>query len=359
MRSFALVFLILSSATTHLEAASPQKAYFAATHPGTWAKYESKWEMPDGLTGTNIYTYVRAPDSSGRVLIEIDTETLAGPGEGMTTRQLLVMEPGFDMAKNFLNHMMFTEASIAQSGDGPPSVTPDNVIEIMRDAAGDLTNSVTYKGKATREGRTCDAYAYSFKSGGPRVTHQEGEICLDEDLPFGLVHQNGIVKDAEGNLLSSFEQKLLDSGTGESGTATLLAMTPEAQPTAETRATADALPSLSILEAYQSGKIRISVKVNEDTGGRRLTLVALNKIEEPFELVVPEGMLTIPADSPLGALRLYVDNAQRFSLSPGGGTPPIEAGQPGDRGATAGTFQLTVYEGQPLFQGSVEVGPLN
>ena len=49
---------------------------------------------------------------------------------------------------------------------------------------------------------------------------------------------------------------------------------------------------------------------------------------------------------------------ESFSLPPGGSLPPFEAGQPGERGATGGRFQLTVYECQPLFQGSVEVGPL-
>ncbi len=358
MRFSALVFLLLSLTTPQLQAQSLEKAYFAATHPGTWAKYESSWEIPDGTVGTNIYTYIRAPDSSDRVRIETDTETLAGPGEGMITRQLFIMEPGFDLARNYLNRMMFIEASVAQTGEGTPSLMQDNVIEIIRGSAGDLTNSVTFKGRETRKGVNCDLYTYSYKAGGPHTTVQTGEICLDETVPFGVVFQKGRVTDAAGTLVSSFEEKLLDSGAGESGTAALLAMTPEAAPAIPEGATPDALPSLPLLEAYQSEKIQLAVEVVEDTGGRRLNLVAVNTTKEPLELVVPGGPLTIPADSPLGVLNIVVIEGQRFSLAPGASSPPFEAGQPGERGATAGTFILTVYEGTPLYQGSVTVGPL-
>jgi hypothetical protein len=358
MRSFTLAFLILSLAAPRLQAGSLQKAYFAATHAGTWAKYESSWEMPDGMAGTNIYTYIRASDSAGRVRVEFDTETLSGPGEGMITRQLFIMAPGFDLAKDFLNHMMFVEASVAQTGDGTPSLMQDNVIAIVRESAGDLTNSVTFKGRAEREGRECDLYAYSYKSGGPHVTVQEGKICLDETVPFGVVFQKGRVTDTAGNPVSSFEQKLLDSGAGESGAAALLAMTPGAAPAAPAGTAPEAIPSLPLLDAYQGEKIRLAVEVVEGTGGRRLNLIALNTTDEPFELVVPAVPLTIPADSPLGVLRLFVEEEHQFSLSPGGSSPPFGAGQPGERGATAGKFTLTVYEGQPLYQGSVTVGPM-
>jgi len=359
MRLLALVVLVLSLTTPQLHADSPQKPYFAATHPGTWAKYESSWEMPDGMAGTNIYIYIRAPDSGDRVRIEFDTETLAGPGAGMVTRQLLIMEPGFDLAGNFLNHGKFTEASIAQSGDGPPSLTQANVLAIIREAAGDLTNSVTFMGRVEKEGRDCDLYAYSFESGGPHVSFQEGEICLDETVPFGLVYQKGRVTNAEGELTSSFEQKLLESGADAPGTAALLAMTPEAAPTTTEGAPSEGLPAINLLEAYQGEKIRLVVEVLEGSGGRRLELVVMNKAEEPIDLVVPSGPMTIPADSPLGVLNLYVGEEQRFSLAPGGSSPALSVGQPGERGATAGKFQLTVYDGQPLYQGSVTVGPMN
>ena len=357
-RPITLIVLVVLLATPQLQGGSPQKAYFAATVPGTWAQHESSWEMPNGMVGTNLYTYVRAPDSSGRVQIEVDTETLAGPGEGMNSRQLFIMDPGFDMARNFLNHMMFLEASAAQTDDGPPVLMQDDVIEIMRQSAGDLTNSVTFKGRATRAGLECDHYVYSYISGGPQATQQAGEICLSETVPFGVVHQTGRVTDAAGELVSSFEQKLVESGAGRSGTAVLLAVAPKAAEVTAEGANPQAIPSLSLLEAYQSGRIRLAVEVEEGTGGRRLRLAALSTTEEPFELVVPVGSVTLPADSPLGELRLVLGDDLQFNLSPGGSTPPFEAGQPGDRGATGGAFQLIVYEGQPLFQGSVEVGPL-
>jgi hypothetical protein len=353
MQSFASVFLLLSLTTLQVQAETLQRPYFAATHPGSWAKYESNWEMPDGMVGTNHYTYIRATNSADRVRIEVVTETLAGPGQGMVTRQLFIMEPGFDLAKNYLNRMMFLEANVSQVDDGPASLMQDNVIEIIRQSAGDWTNSVTFKGRETRQGIECDLYSYSYPSGGPHVTVQEGEICLDGTLPFGLVFQKGRVLDAEGTLVSSFEQKLLETGTGHPGTEALLAMTPEAGPAAPETA-----PALPLMEAYQSGKVRLAVEVVEGSGGRRLDLVVVNNTKEPFDLVIPSGLLEIPADSPLGVLNLFVDVEQNFSLSPGGSSPAMSVGQPGDRGASAGKFNLVVYEGQPLYQGTVTVGPL-
>ena len=269
------------------------------------------------------------------------------------------MEPGFDLAGNFLNHGKFTAASIAQSGDGPPSLMQANVLAIIREAAGDLTNSVTFKSRVEKEGRDCDLYAYSFESGGPHVSFQEGEICLDETVPFGLVYQQGRMTNAEGELTSSFEQKLLESGADAGGTAALLAMTPEAAPAAGEGAPTEGLPAINLLEAYQNEKVRLVFEVLEGSGGRRLDLVVVNTAEEPIDLVVPSGPVTIPADSPLGVLNLYVGEEQRISLAPGGSSPALSVGQPGERGATAGAFQLTVYDGRPLYQGSVTVGPMD
>jgi hypothetical protein len=358
MKLKATACLVIVLAPTGLWAGSLEKAYFAVTESGSWAKHESNWEMPDGTTGTNIYTSIRAADSEGRVRIEMVTETLAGPGAGMTVRQLFIMESSFDLPKDYLNRMMFLEATASQAGDAPPSLMPENVIEIMRGTAGDLTNSVAFEGGAERAGRKCDLYTYSYRTGGPHASLLEGEICLDETTPFGVVYQKGRVLDAEGNVTSSYEEKLVGSGTGASATAALLAMTPEASPKAPTEVAPAALPSVAFLEAYESGKVRLLVEVTEGTGGRRLTIVVLNATDDAFELLVPEGPLSIPADSPLGELKLFFREARRFSLPADGSSPTVEAGQPGDRGATGGTFQLTVYEGQPLSQGSVTVGPL-
>ena len=101
MKLSAAACLVIVLAPSTLWAGSLEKAYFAATETGTWAKHESNWEMPDGTSGTNVYTSVRADDSAGRVRIEMLTETQAGPGAGMTVRQLFIMEPSFDLPKDF------------------------------------------------------------------------------------------------------------------------------------------------------------------------------------------------------------------------------------------------------------------
>ena len=91
MRVFMLVCLILFFATAQAGSETLKKAYFAATHPGSWAKYESSWKLKDGMTGANIYTYIRVPDSEGRVRIELEMETVSGPGKGMINRQFHIV----------------------------------------------------------------------------------------------------------------------------------------------------------------------------------------------------------------------------------------------------------------------------
>jgi hypothetical protein len=361
MRTSAGVLIVVCALlliTPLVRADTLEKAYFAATPPGAWAKYESNWEMPNGMSGINVYSYIRAPDHDGRVRVEMSTETLSGPGEGTTTRQLFVMEPGFDLARNFMNRMSHLEASVAQTGDGPPILMQDNVMEIMRTASGDLTNSVAFQGTTTIGGHECDHYRYSYSSGGPHVTHQEGEICLDETLPFGLVYQKGRSTDEAGELISSYEQQLVESGTGQSATPDLLAVSLTPAAPAVEIAAPDAPVAVPIEEAYKSGELRLFVEVVEGSGGRRLDITAQNQTDEPLVLVVAEGPLTISVGFPIGDLELYFNEEQRFSVAPGGSSPTWSAGQPGDRGAVGGSFQLTMHDGQTLYQGSIDVGPL-
>jgi len=271
----------------------------------------------------------------------------------MISRQLFIMGPGFDLTTNYLSRMMFLEASVSQIGDGVASLMQEDVIDIMRQSAADFTNSVTFGGRHQLQGIECDLYSYSFTSGGPHATAQEGEICLLETVPFGIVFQKGRVTDAEGLPVSSFEEKLVESGKGRPASEVLLAMTPEPGPE-----TSGAVPALPLMEAYETGKVRLAVEVVDGSGGRLLDLVIVNATEESLDLVVPGGSLDFAADSPLGALKVSVEEELRLSLEPGGSSPSFSVAQSGDRGATAGKFNLVVYEGQPLYQGSVTVGPL-
>jgi hypothetical protein len=375
---------VILASTPGVAAGSFDKAYFAATPPGAWATYESSWEMDGGMAGTNSSTYIRAPDHEGRVRVEIVTRTLSGPGEGMTTRQLFVMEPGFDLATNFMNRMSHLEASVSQTGESPPSPMQDDIIAILRETGGDLTNSVTLEETRTIDTRECDCYAYSYSTGGANVIRLEGEICLDETVPFGVVFQKGRSTGQDGAPISTHEHKLVDSGIGRSATDALLAVVltpspaaPEIEPgTGDVAAAAQVdkvptvmptppgeespapLASVSLLEAYQNGEVRLIVEVLEGSGGRRLVIDVENYSNEPLDLVVPAGPLSIPAESPIGTLSLSIDEEHRFSLLPGYSSPSFSAEQTGDRGATGGSFLLVVKDGVPTYLGEVVIGSL-
>lgn len=349
---------VLLMSVFHIGAASLEKAYFSATPPGAWATYESSWEMPNGMGGTNAYTFLRASDSEDRIRFEVTTEVLTGPGEGGTTRQLFIMEPAFDFGRNFMNYMGFVEASVSQSGDGPATLMQANIIDILRGSASDLTNSVTFTGTKTVAGHECDHYTFSYSSGGPHITHHEGEICLNEAVPFGVVSQKGRSTDQEGTPGSSYGKTLVDSGIGRSATEALLVMTPTSLSEASAAEGPEADAGLPLADAFQGGKVRLVVSVLEGTGGRRLKITTVNQVDERLELIVPKGPFTVHAGFPIGDLNLVVDREHLFSLEPGASSPAFSAGQSGDRGAVGGNFQLTVSEGKTLYQGSVDVGPL-
>ena len=361
MKFVLSVCLTLVYLTAGAWAGELKKPYFAATVPGDWAKRETATERPGGEDQQIIYTYTRAPDSAGRVRIETVTEVKAGPGEGTESRQLNILEPGFDLSRGFIGYMGSLEASLALSGDQAFPMQPD-VIEIIRKNVQDVSKAFTYKGEEKIGGRTCDHYIYKIEMGDPNPSVTEFDVWLSEEVPFGIVRQISVSKDASGTVQSTSVENLIDSGSGGEVNSLLLSGTPNPKGgDAETTAggAAEMAPdTLALSKAYQDGKIGLGVEVVEGSGGARLRITIQNKTRAPLAIVVPKGTTQLEADMPVNTLTIVADAEKKLVAPARGRSETVDVGQAGSRGAKEGKFKLSVYDGSPLFQGTVTMGPM-
>jgi hypothetical protein len=197
---------------------------------------------------------------------------------------------------------------------------------------------VVFKGTETVDGKACDHYTYSYESGP--LGKVEGEYWLSEKVPFAVVKEVTSGTDATGARYR-YETKLVESG-----------IRPElAKPTKAPSGKAPARQTLA--EAYSAGKISILVEVVPES--TRLQLTVMNSGEAPLDLVVPKGTTTLACGSPVGDLVLVAEAERKLAVAAGSAAPAFELSQKGGRRPTKGSFTVSVFEGQPLFSGSVEM----
>lgn len=354
MAKITLFLLIVVSYVGVVHAEQLKKPYFAATKPGTWAKYELTTKDGSKMT----YTYKRLADSDGRILFEHTNFINSGPGEGMTATTLYVLEPGFDFDRNMLSYGKAIQAMIAQKNGGDPSVTTAQVVKIIRESGVDFSRSMDFKNREKVDKYQCDHYTYNVASGGARPMTHTGNIWLNEKIPFGVVKQSAIIKD-NSKEIGDFSMRLLEFGSDAKGIPALLAKIPKAQKTAEKKQPAKtAIKSYTLGEAYEKEMVRLIVEVKEGSGGRRLSMVIKNKSKNPFLLTLPKGRMVFEAGIPVHTLHINIDSENKIKLDPNQSAPPIEVGQTGKRGAIKGRFDLTMYKGEALYMGSVTIGTL-
>jgi hypothetical protein len=210
---------------------------------------------------------------------------------------------------------------------------------------------------------SCDRYAYEVVAGGAHPTVTKGVIWFHDSVPFGVVKQTGTTKDEDGSVLSSYEKNYVDAGTGAKGTAKLLAQMSSgssrpptsSQPESERP---DAPASYTLADAYNKGLIKLTVEAHAADGGRSLQFSMVSKSKEAIQVAVPDGEIELTAGAPIGTLRIAAHKGQTFDLAPGASSPEISCKQLGKRGAVEGTFSLVVYDGEPLYSGSVTMGAL-
>jgi hypothetical protein len=348
MRKSAVSVVFLTLCATGLMAGDLKTPYFQSTVPGSWVSYESTTEG----VGSYQYTYKRLPDHGGQAVVEFSMKVLSGPGSGATNQQLFVMKPGFDLAKNAVNYMRAVETIVMQAGEHPAMLQPEAVVTAIRDGSCDYGSVFTFKGKEQSNGIACDAYTFEAPCGGPNPSTSVGEICLSDAVPFGIVYQKSSIT---GSDTGPSLQTLKDHGKGAKGTQMLLAALPAPKGGASKKAAAD-VPSIPLSEAYGKGMVEAHVKVVDGSNGSRLLVAFKNKTKKAMKVVVPAGFTSLEAGSPLGALEIAADSKKVISLEAGESASPVEVSQKARRGAVEGDFTLSVYEGEPLFAGSITMG---
>lgn len=322
-----------------------KKAYFTATKPGGWSEYVLT--SSDGSKSS--FLYEREADEEGRPVIMMRVKILAGAGKDTKVKNFYTLPRGFDLDHQGLNYAKFTEKmSMEYSGAQMP--VDEDTLRMIREGEKDFRGAVNFEASEKVDGRACDRYSYAIRVGGPAPTRETGALWLDASVPFGIVRHSAKVTREDGTPVTDFDMRLAESGTNQAIAVT--APPPAEQNTPETSSNA------GLKEGFLAGYIGMEVEAVKGSNGRRLSITLKNKTEREFTVEVPAGDLDIDASSPVNVLKLSVPKAVRIVLPAGeeGGT--FEAGQRGARGIKAGKCSLSVYEGTPLFSGSVEIDNL-
>lgn len=339
MRRWLIVSLLILLAPV-LIAAGWTKAYFAATKPGSWATIRVTSTMTSPYTTTST----RLADVDGRVVIEQKSEFNDNVSPSATMRYELAK--GFNADRDLIDHLKAVVAASAKTGaDDAYTELPADTVAALKTMA-TYAATATFKGVETIEGKPCDRYSYTRgKKGDAQL--EKGEIWLNPTVPFGVVRHTMTFTDPSGKLLWTGDSRLIDSGTKPISATTAVAA---AKPDLETPAAAP--ESMTLQTAYDSGLIKIGVEVApEDKRGDRLTLL-IETNENPLTVTLLPETTTLKGDFPVERLMFRALAAHKLELAQGR-PAKIAVNQLGTRRVVAGKFTITVYEGKPLFYGSV------
>jgi len=324
-----------------------KKSYFTGTTPGAWAEY--LLTSPDGSKSS--FSYERGADDAGRVVIDMQCKILAGPGKNTATKLTCILPAKFNLDRDGLSYGKYTEKMV-MNVSGADMPVDETTLETIRRSSKDFGGAVKFEAAEKVGGRQCDRYSYSVKTGGPGPTVETGKLWLDPTLPFAIVRQVAKVVDGTGAITSEFDMQLQDVGINQ-----LIAASAVAPPPPESKPAA-APAAVGLEEGFKTGRVGMDIEVVPGSSGRTLQLTLVNKTESELKVIVPAGALAFEVDSPVHTLQLSVPKAAALVLPASEKSPPLTVNQRGTRGVTEGRCSLSVYEGTPLFSGSVTMGTL-
>lgn len=341
MRYAILLGALLS--VSPVSAGDLPRAYFEATEPGSWARYETS--IPGG--SKTRATYTRLADEDGAFVVEIETEFLEGPGAGGSSTSIFTIAPDFDWKRRFLSFgKALTGATFLMEGR-PPMPQPEHMVTAMRDAMADFASGFEAKGTVTLGRIECDLYTFHAVLGGANPGTMEGEVCLSAAVPFGLVHETASSRHEKSGE-SSFETVLVDSGSEPPRTAPGVDV-PMPEPKAK---------RMDIALAYQRGAIALDFRVPAGSEGRTLEVVLTNLTAEPLVIGIGSNTYAFEVGLPIGTLFFQPTDEQSLEVAPGEASEEFGAAQSGDRGVRSGSFRLVMKRGVPTLSGEMKVGKI-
>jgi len=332
------VLLVVSLAISPFAfAAGWKKAYFGATKPGTWARYIDHSSDPANPDMT--VTMTRLADDQGRLQIEMKMDSNGKYPVGITR---YIMKSGFNIERDLLDYGPSIVGGAAVGEDPDAQTAFDaNTVKLIAENMPEYGPAVTFKGSEVIDGKKTDRYSYSIKRPGPST--EAGDYWLSDAVPFGVVRNTFTI--AEGDKTTKFERKLVATGSAPVPAAVA------AQPAKEA--------AFTLKEAYDEGLIRIDAEVDDAVkNGEKvhLHITAKEEAPSPMTVTIPKGKTSLHVDMPLDDFIIDSPSSKPLTLTTDKGVD-LDVKQTGEQRVLKGKFQITTYEGQPLWTGSATVGP--
>ena len=337
--------LVLPAITASAQAGDLNQNYFGATTAGAWSEYALT--SPDGSKSS--FTYQRNADSDGHPVVELEVKVIAGPGKDSKSKTGYLLPRDFHFERDGLNYGRFAE-KMTMTYAGNEMAVDGKTLEAIKQGTKDFKGALTFEASEKIDGKPCDRYSYSIKIGGPNPTQETGRLWMNPAVPFGMVRQSARISDPAGRLVTEFDMRLTDMGVNQALAAT--AAPPPPVPVKKAPEPAQ----VGLAEGFKAGRVGMDVEAVPGSSGRQLRLILVNKTEANLTVNVPAGDLQFEVDSPVNTLRIATAKAAQVAIPAGEKAAPIVVAQHATRGITEGHCSLSVYEGTPLFSGSVTIG---
>jgi hypothetical protein len=331
-RTFML--LVLSLTISAVASAGWKKAYFGATKPGTWARYIDHSSDPANVDMT--VTQTRLGDDEGRPQIELKMDS---NGKYPLVLNRYTMKSGFDVDRDLLDYGPSIVAGAGGDADNQ-TVLDAATVKIIAENMAAYGPAVVFKGGEVVDGKKTDRYSYSIKR--PGSSTESGDLWLSDAVPFGVVRNTFTI--TEGAKSTKFERKLIASGAGSAPVST------SAKPPAKT--------AFTLKEAYDAGLIRIDAEVDESVKNSEkvhLHITSKDEAPSPMTVTIPKGKTSLHVDMPIDDFIIDAPSAKTLTLT-SDKSADVDVKQAGEQRVMKGKFQISMYEGKPLWSGGATVG---
>ncbi|MET0555434.1 MAG: hypothetical protein ABW221_20495 [Vicinamibacteria bacterium] len=189
-----------------------KKPYFGATEVGTFARHKAT----DDTGSVNEYTYARLADVAGERVIELRYRALSGEFEGTQSTTACLVPASFPLANDALDFQIHARRCVGGTDARTrPTEYPRATMKAIAQGMNNYAALVSFKGTETVDGRQADRYGYTYKGNFKNVpATTTGDLWLSDAVPFGLVKEVMVTRDAAGEQLSRIETVLSEKGTG-------------------------------------------------------------------------------------------------------------------------------------------------